>query len=66
MTSIDASAATDAGSTRPAGQGIEDEALAEQVADQTSGDLKVAADFAQEADGVTSDRPAEETFTTPH
>jgi hypothetical protein len=41
--------------TKLAGAGLSDEELAEQVADQTSSDLKHAAVFQREADGTTTD-----------
>ncbi|MCW2495919.1 MAG: hypothetical protein JWQ77_1843, partial [Jatrophihabitans sp.] len=41
------------GDTRQAGEGISDEEMVEQVADQTSSDLKHADVFEREADGAT-------------
>ena len=50
-----ASPATDAGSTRPAGEGVGDEELAEQVADSTSSDLEVEGAFERESGGAATD-----------
>ena len=44
--------------TTPAGQGLTDEEMLEQVAEQTSSDLKVEDAFARESDGATSDTEA--------
>ncbi len=52
--------ATDIGSTQPAGEGVSDDQLSEQVAEQTSSDLAVSEEFAQEADGAKSDQEAAE------
>jgi hypothetical protein len=41
--------------TRPAGEGLTDEEMVEQVADQTASDLKYTDVFEREADGATSD-----------
>lgn len=41
--------------TKPAGEGISDEEMAREVADQTSSDLKADDVFEREADGATSD-----------
>ena len=46
------------GDTRPAGAGVSDEEMVEQVEDQTSSDLKVEDKFEAEADGATSDTEA--------
>ena len=43
------------GETRPAGEGLSDEEMAAQVADQTSSDLKADDVFEREADGAASD-----------
>jgi hypothetical protein len=48
------------GTTRPAGEGLSDEEAAAEVADQTSSDLKNEDVFKREADGTTTDAPAEE------
>ena len=53
-----ASPATDAGTTRPAGEGVDDKELTEQVADSTSSDLEVEGAFEREADGAASDTEA--------
>ena len=50
--------ATDAGTTRPAGEGVDDKELAEQVADSTSSDLEVEGAFERESDGAASDTEA--------
>ena len=47
--------ATDAGTTKPAGDGIDDTTMAEQVGGQTDSDLKHEDVFEREADGATSD-----------
>lgn len=44
--------------TTPAGAGLSDEEMVEQVADQTSSDLKHADVFEREADGTTTDTEA--------
>ena len=41
--------------THPAGEGLTDEQMAEQVEDQTSKDLLAEPEFEQESDGATSD-----------
>ncbi|MBV9821936.1 MAG: hypothetical protein JO144_06785 [Actinobacteria bacterium] len=41
--------------TRPAGEGLTDEEMVEQVADQTASDLKYTDVFEREADGASSD-----------
>ena len=40
--------------THPAGEGLTDDEMVEQVADQTSSDLKAEPAFEEEADGATS------------
>lgn len=50
--------ATDAGTTRPAGEGVDDKELTEQVADSTSSDLEVEGAFERESDGAASDTEA--------
>ena len=50
--------ATEAGTTRPAGEGVDDAQLSEQVADQTSSDLEVEGAFERESDGASSDTEA--------
>jgi hypothetical protein len=44
--------------TQPAGSNLSDEEMAQQVADQTSSDLKYADVFKREADGTTTDAEA--------
>ena len=46
------------GETAPAGEGLSDEEMARQVADQTSNDLKADDVFEREADGAASDTEA--------
>jgi hypothetical protein len=41
--------------TRPAGEGVSDDEMSKQVADQTSSDLKADDVFEREADGAASD-----------
>jgi hypothetical protein len=43
------------GQTRPAGEGLSDEEMSQQVAGQTSSDLKADDVFEREADGAASD-----------
>jgi protease I len=50
--------ATDAGTTRPAGDGVSDAAMAEQVGEQTSSDLQAEDVFEREADGAATDTEA--------
>ena len=50
--------ATDAGTTKPAGEGVSDEQLSEQVGDQTSSDLEVEETFEREKDGTATDTEA--------
>ena len=50
--------ATDAGTTKPAGEGVDDKELSEQVADQTSSDLEAEGAFEREADGAATDTEA--------
>jgi hypothetical protein len=50
--------ATDAGTTEPAGQGVSDSELAEQVGEQTSSDLQAEDVFERESDGVATDTEA--------
>jgi hypothetical protein len=49
---------TEPGSTRPAGEGLSDEEMVEQVEGQTSSDLQVEEQFEAEADGASSDTEA--------
>jgi hypothetical protein len=46
------------GETRPAGEGLSDEEMAREVADQTSSDLKADDVFEREADGAATDTEA--------
>lgn len=50
--------ATDAGTTSPAGEGVSDEQLAEQVGGQTSSDLQAEDVFERESDGAATDTEA--------
>jgi hypothetical protein len=50
--------ATSAGTTRPAGEGVGDEQLAEQVAEQTDSNLEVEGAFEREAGGAATDTEA--------
>lgn len=43
------------GETRPAGDGLSDEEMSREVADQTSSDLKADDVFEREADGAAGD-----------
>jgi deglycase len=46
------------GETKPAGEGLSDEELVRQVADQTSSDLKADDVFEREADGAAGETEA--------
>jgi deglycase len=46
------------GETRPAGEGISDEEMTREVANQTSSDLKADDIFRREADGAAGDTEA--------
>lgn len=50
--------ATSAGTTQAAGEGVSDQELASQVADQTSSDLEVEEAFERESDGAATDTEA--------
>ena len=50
--------ATDAGTTRPAGDGVGDDQLQEQVAEQTSSDLEVEGAFERESGGAATETEA--------
>jgi protease I len=50
--------ATDAGTTRPAGDGVDDQELANQVGEQTSSDLQAEDVFERESDGAATDTEA--------
>jgi hypothetical protein len=46
------------GDVKPAGEGLSDQEMAEQVARQTSSDIKEADVFKREADGAATDTEA--------
>ncbi len=48
----------DQGEVRPAGEGLTDEEMAEQVAGQTASDLKNADVFERESDGASTETEA--------
>ena len=48
--------ATSAGTTRAAGDGVDDQELESQVADQTDSNLEVEGAFEREAGGATTDQ----------
>jgi hypothetical protein len=48
------------GTTRPAGEGVSDQEMVEQVGDQTASDLKVKGFFERESDGAQTDTEAAE------
>ena len=50
--------ATDAGTTKPAGEGVDDQELASQVAEQTDSNLETEGVFEREADGAASETEA--------
>ncbi len=50
--------ATDAGTTRPAGEAVDDDELVEQVGEQTDSNLEVEGAFEREADGAASETEA--------
>lgn len=50
--------ATEAGTTRPAGEGLAEDELAQQVGEQTDSNLEVEGAFEREADGVATDTEA--------
>lgn len=47
--------ATDAGTTKPAGEGVDDKELGEQVAEQTDSNLEVEETFERESGGAATD-----------
>ena len=49
---------TSEGKTTEAGEGLSDEEMVEQVAEQTSSDIREADVFKREADGTTTDTEA--------
>ncbi len=50
--------ASDAGTTRPAGEGVDDSTLVEQVGEQTDSNLEVEGVFERESDGAATDTEA--------
>lgn len=50
--------ATDAGTTRPAAEGVDDETLAEQVGGQTDSNLEIEGAFERESGGTATDTEA--------
>lgn len=46
------------GKTTPAGEGLSDQEMADQVAEQTSSDIREADVFKREADGAATDTEA--------
>lgn len=50
--------ATSAGTTKPAGEGVDDQELSSQVAEQTSSDLEAEGAFERESDGAATDTEA--------
>ena len=46
------------GRTTPAGEGLSDQEMVEQVAEQTSSDIREADVFKRESDGATTDTEA--------
>jgi hypothetical protein len=50
----------DAGTTKPAGEGLTDEQAAAEVAEQTSSDLKAEDVFERESEGAASDTAAQD------
>jgi protease I len=50
--------ATNAGTTKPAGEGVGDEELTEQVAESTDSNLEVEGAFERESGGAASDTEA--------
>lgn len=54
------SPATEAGTTRPAGEGIDDQEMSHEVAEATSSDLKAEQVFENEKDGTYTDASAQQ------
>ena len=50
--------ATEAGTTSAAGEGVDDQELTKQVAEQTDSNLEAEGAFEREADGAASDTEA--------
>ncbi len=48
--------ATSAGTTRAAGDGVDDQQLVDQMADQTDSNLEVEGAFEREAEGAATDQ----------
>lgn len=48
------------GETKPAGEGLTDEEMAQEVSEETSSDLKAEDVFEREAGGTDTDAPANE------
>lgn len=46
------------GTTKPAGEGLSDQEMSDQVADQTDSNLQVKDFFQREADGASTDTAA--------
>ena len=51
----DQTPATSVGTTAPAGEGVSDDELSQQVSGQTSSDLEVEEAFEREGDGAATD-----------
>ncbi|MCW2623109.1 MAG: synthase [Frankiales bacterium] len=51
-------AATNAGTTRPAGAGVDDEEFSDEVAQNTANDLKAEDVFEREQDGASTETEA--------
>jgi hypothetical protein len=58
MSETSSTPATSAGTTRPAGEGVDDKEMAAEVADSTSSDIQVEGAFEREADGAADDKEA--------
>ena len=54
----DTAPATDAGTTKPAGEGVDDSTLVEQVGEQTDSNLEVEGVFERESAGAATDTEA--------
>lgn len=65
MTESASTPATTAGTTKPAGEGVSDEEMSAEVAEQTSSDLAVEEAFEQERDGAASGTEAAKGGTGP-
>ncbi len=55
MSETSSTPATSAGTTKPAGEGVDDKEMASEVADSTTSDLKVEGAFERESDGAAND-----------